>query len=173
MVIKCNCIVLFYIFYSQTKSTIHTCKSYTDTKTTNRMTFKWRYSDDNITLMKYIWNQVMDAQAPSYRALLSTNNKTRQHYSHTSVVWPSHKSWWRHQMEIFTGEFPSQWPVTLSFDVFFDLRLNKGLSKHSWFETPSRSLWRHCNAIFGIQHSELQSRYFVHVWPVSENTKHS
>ena len=27
------------------------------------------------------------------------------------------------------GEFPSQWPVTRSFDVFFDLRLNKWLSK--------------------------------------------
>ena len=26
-----------------------------------------------------------------------------------------------------TGEFPSQRPVTRSFDVFFDLRLNKGL----------------------------------------------
>ena len=26
-----------------------------------------------------------------------------------------------------TGEFPSQRPVTQSFDVFFDLRLNKGL----------------------------------------------
>ena len=47
-----------------------------------------------------------------------------------------------------TGEFPSQRPVTRSFDVFFDLRLNKRLSKHSrrrWFETPSRSLWRHGN----------------------------
>ena len=45
--------------------------------------------------------------------------------------------WWRHQMEIFstllafcagnspvTGEFPSLGPVTRSFDVFFDLRLN-------------------------------------------------
>ena len=31
---------------------------------------------------------------------------------------------------------------------FFDLRLNKRLSKQSWgwwFEMPSRSLWRHCN----------------------------
>ena len=28
-----------------------------------------------------------------------------------------------------TGEFPTQRPVTQSFDVFFDLRLNKGLSK--------------------------------------------
>ena len=47
-----------------------------------------------------------------------------------------------------TGEFPSQRPVTRSFDVFFDLCLNKRLSKPSrrrWFETPSRSLWRHCN----------------------------
>ena len=27
------------------------------------------------------------------------------------------------------GDFPTQRPVTRSFDVFFDLRLNKGLSK--------------------------------------------
>ena len=30
------------------------------------------------------------------------------------------------------GEFPAQRPVTQSFDVFFDLRLNKRLSKQSW-----------------------------------------
>ena len=39
-------------------------------------------------------------------------------------------------------------PVTRSVDVFFDLRLNKRLSKQSWgwwFETPSRLFWRHCN----------------------------
>ena len=49
-----------------------------------------------------------------------------------------------------TGEFPSQMPVTLSFDVFFDLCLTKRLSKQSrrrWFETPSRSSWRHCNVV--------------------------
>ena len=28
-----------------------------------------------------------------------------------------------------TGEFPAQRPVTRSFDVFFDLQLNKRLSK--------------------------------------------
>ena len=70
-------------------------------------------------------------------------------------------SWWRHQIETLsallaicagnspvTGEFTSQRPVTRSFDVFFDLRLNKRWSKQSWrwwFETPSRPLWRHCN----------------------------
>ena len=30
------------------------------------------------------------------------------------------------------GEFPTQRPVTRSFDVFFDLRLIKPLSKQSW-----------------------------------------
>ena len=70
-------------------------------------------------------------------------------------------AWWRHQMQTFsallaiyarnspvTGEFPAQRPVTHSFNVFFDLRLNKRLNKQSWgwwFETPSRPLWRHCN----------------------------
>ena len=49
------------------------------------------------------------------------------------------------------GEFPAQRPVTRSFDVFFDLRPNKLLSKHWWgwrFEAPSRPLWRHCNVYF-------------------------
>ena len=70
-------------------------------------------------------------------------------------------SWWRHQMETFSallaicagnspasGEFPAQRPVTRSFNVFFDLRLNKRLSKQSWgwwFETLSCPLWRHSN----------------------------
>ena len=46
------------------------------------------------------------------------------------------------------GEFPAQRPVTRSFDLFFHLRLNKRLSKHSWgwwFETPACLLWRHRN----------------------------
>ena len=45
-----------------------------------------------------------------------------------------------------TGEFPAQRPVALSFDVFFDLRLNKRLSEQSWgwwFETLSCPLWRY------------------------------
>ena len=47
-----------------------------------------------------------------------------------------------------TVEFPAQRPVTRSFDFYFDLRLNKRLSKQSWgcwFETLPRPLWRHCN----------------------------
>ena len=45
------------------------------------------------------------------------------------------------------GEFPSQRPVTRSFDVSFDPRLNKRLCKQSWFETLSRPLWRRCNEL--------------------------
>ena len=68
----------------------------------------------------------------------------------------------RHQMKIFSAllvlcqgnspvmcEFSSHRPVTRSFEVFFfNVHLNKRLSKQSrgwWFETPLRSLWRHCN----------------------------
>ena len=64
-------------------------------------------------------------------------------------------AWWRSALLAISagnspvnGEFPAQRPVTRSFDAFFDLRLNKRLSKQSWvwrFETPSRPLWRHCN----------------------------
>ena len=50
-----------------------------------------------------------------------------------------------------TGEFPTQRPMTRSFDVYFDLRPNERLSKQWWgwwFETLSRSLWRHRNVKF-------------------------
>ena len=40
-----------------------------------------------------------------------------------------------------TGEFPTQRPVTRSFDVFFDLRLNKRLSKQWWGCVRKISLW--------------------------------
>ena len=40
--------------------------------------------------------------------------------------------------------------LTKASDVFFDLCLNKRLikqSKRRWFETPLRSLWRHCDEV--------------------------
>ena len=47
---------------------------------------------------------------------------------------------------------PLQKRATRRFDVFFDLRLIKRLSKRSWgwwFETPLRPLWRQCDAFLG------------------------
>ena len=48
-----------------------------------------------------------------------------------------------------TGHLCGEFTGHRNFDVFFDLRLNKRLSKQSrgwWFETPVCPLWRHCNA---------------------------
>ena len=91
-------------------------------------------------------------------------------------------SWWRHQRETLstllaicagnspvTGEFPAQRPVARSFDVFFDLRPNKQLSKQWcgwWFDTPSHPLWLHCNAT-GSEHEKLMSwhTYFLDFSP--------
>ena len=45
---------------------------------------------------------------------------------------------------------PTQRPMTLSFDVFFDQCLNKWLSKQWWgwwFATTLSPLWRHCNEL--------------------------
>ena len=82
----------------------------------------------------------------------------------------------------FTGpdEFPAQRPVTPSFDVFFDLGLNKRLSKQSWgwwFETVSRPLWRHssvdtlCVSISAtiMWHIYMMSRMTFVQHPMSSN----
>ena len=55
-----------------------------------------------------------------------------------------------------TGEFRAQRPVTHSFAVFFDLRLNKRLTNNR--ETPSCPMWRHSNE--GIQSLEA---IFIHI----------
>ena len=88
--------------------------------------------------------------------------------THLSTYWIT---WWRHQVETFssllafcvgnspvTAEFHAQRPVTRSFDVFFDLRPKKWLSKQWrrwWFETPSCSLWHHSNE-FRVLYSTLK-----------------
>ena len=84
-------------------------------------------------------------------------NMMRSHWYHSCM----RHTWWRHQMDAFSellaicagnspvpAEFPPHRPVTRSFDVFFDLRPNKRLSKQWWrwwFEKPLRPLWRHFN----------------------------
>ena len=90
--------------------------------------------------------------------------------------------WWRHQIETFsallvlcagnspiTGEFPSQRPVTRSFDVFFDLHLNKRLSKQSrgwWYGTQSCPLWRQCNEPSTLSVITVSDVFFGR-WPQS------
>ena len=86
-------------------------------------------------------------------------------------------SWWRHQMETcsalpahcagnspVTGVFPSHRPLMRSFDVFFDLRLNKWSSKQPrgwWFETPLCSLCPHCNVYEWFFVSSIHNSWFL------------
>ena len=66
---------------------------------------------------------------------------------HDDVIkWKHFPRYWPFVRGIHRGR-----PVTQSFDVFFDLRLNKRSCKQSWgrrFETLSRPLWRHRNEVF-------------------------
>ena len=60
---------------------------------------------------------------------------------------------------------PQKRPVTWSFDVFFDLRPNKRLSKQWWgwwFETSLRPLWRRCN---GLIFNSIISQNAIHPKP--------
>ena len=98
-------------------------------------------------------------------------NRKEEEYERTD------NTWWCHQMETFfallalcaryspvNGESPSQNPVTRSFNVSFDLRLNKRLSKQSrrkGFETPSRSLWRHFNDMTRNRWIEERRRCYI------------
>ena len=85
----------------------------------------------------------------------------------------------------FTGPrwIPTQRPVTRSFDAFSELRLIKRLSKQSWgwwFETQSRSLWRHCNAQCDIRFKGFNLLWnaaslaftMYYPFPVVRNTTH-
>ena len=70
---------------------------------------------------------------------------------------------------------PPQRPVTRSFDVFFDLRLNKRLSKQPWgwwFGTPSWSIWRQCNGS-GLQFwSRWGTRFVLNWWSWNQCRTH-
>ena len=88
--------------------------------------------------------------------------------------WVHIHSWWCHEMGTFsalpaiyvgysliTGEFPAQRPVTWSFDVFFDLRLNEHLIKQSWrwwFKMPSCPLWHHSKVYW----TSFIKKYYIH-----------
>ena len=102
-------------------------------------------------------DKVVDSRAfPSWSLIHGSSwsglIKVEPHLFGTNTQWtprvamvPTMVPWWRHQMEKFSALLalcqgshgsPSQRPVTRRFDVFFDLCLNKRLSKQStrrWF----------------------------------------
>ena len=104
-----------------------------------------------------------DYQYPNYRYIWKSLSQTPSHEIHRTCtycflarapsdvvkLYTNYSQWWRNQMEKFsallafsagnsqvTGKFPTQRPVMRSFDVFFNLGLNKRFSKQSrrwWF----------------------------------------
>ena len=127
----------------------------------------WLWRDANV-ILQYTRYLVVSRRRHWYKVHSRYLMIITKYSQETLHSWPvrikSEISRWRHEMETFstllalcagnspvTDEFPSQRPVTRSFDVFFDLRLNKRLRKQSWrgwFETTSYPLWRHCNISF-------------------------
>ena len=123
--------------------------------------FHWRFINSDIcNVLKWIIGKVKYENI-GYKSDGNNSNSLVPHiyiykyiYIYNIYVYIC-QSWWRHEMETFStllalcagnspvpGEFPAQRPVTRSFDVFFDLRPNKRLSKQSW-GWRSRPLWRH------------------------------
>ena len=122
----------------------------------------------------YVWEDGLDIETTSPGPPHAAKHKWFKHsvqkYAFWIVIYTNDptKIWWRHQMATFstllafcegnpsvTGRFPSQRPVTRSFDVLFDLRLNKRFSKQSrrrWFETPL-SVTNDVTVMISLDHS--------------------
>ena len=104
----------------------------------------WRQCNGDVGVL--IWNMVTSWHGNAFHSIV--------HWWGKSMMTSSNGDIFRVTGPLcgeFTGpgEFPAQRPVTRSFDVFFDLCLNKRLSKQPrgwWFEALSWSLWRHRNA---------------------------
>ena len=92
------------------------------------------------TKHRYVFQIVNQEGKPTHRMMTSSNGNIFRVTGHLCGEFTG------------PGEFPTQRPVTRSFDVYFDLRPNKRLSKQSlgwWFETLSPPLWRHRNGKSG------------------------
>ena len=67
------------------------------------------------------------------------------------------------------GEFPSQRPVTRSFDVFFDMpeqTAEQTIAAPVIWDVIALSMWRHCN----VNEKQTRHRYIVHITIDVHNT---
>ena len=114
---------------------------------------------------------IASSQSESAATDVKVSGAPRFFYSHDDVIkWKHFPRYWSFCAgnSPVTGEFPSQRPVTRSFDVFY-LRLNKRFSEQSsgrWFETtPSCPLWRHSNVSWLHQLSTNNLNGGAKSWP--------
>ena len=103
------------------------------------------------------WMEVRRLAFPGQTGPLPWSHRSPQTAPYTpGVCGLPTEPWWRHQMGTFSAvrgihrppadsPHKGQWRGALMFSL---ICLHKRLSKQSrrgWFETPLRSLWRHCN----------------------------
>ena len=134
----------------------------------------WKIWSVRLTIIPNIWYTSKDKKHKAVRShlnipILKQMDIITLHLRSHTEVWYTPPSAWLQRNPMMTssngnifrvtgplcgeftgpGEFPTQRPLTRSFDVFFDRRLNKRLSKLPrgwWSETLSCSLWRQSNA---------------------------
>ena len=132
----------------------------------------------------------INAISPTVKSWMNKNSICVYVLGYTQVVWRFKVSssrvihWTQYHDDVMNWKhFPRYWPfvrgihrspmnspqrpVTRNFDVFFDLRLNKRLSKQWWgwwFKTLSRPLWRHRNVeeIIKIEENTRTFHYSFH-----------
>ena len=107
----------------------------------SKILFPWKPLKDVASQASYYQCHVIQTQNCVFASPITHDDVIK--WKHYPRYWPSVR-----RNSPVTDEFPTQRPVTRSFDVFFDLCLNKWLNKplrRRWFETPWCSLWCPCN----------------------------
>ena len=134
--------------------------------------FQWDTSEHDFVKFKSKYNTFLSGKFPWNGCLQNGHYfiimvcillTLRWAYDYVSK-WKHFPCDWPFVRGIVTDGFPSQRPVTRSFDVYFDLRLNKRLSKQirrRWCETPSYTLWRHCKAHIRIPGTVFKTSRFI------------
>ena len=108
----------------------------------------------------WYWSSIYQFKMMHFKLCLSSCDIIK--WKHFPRYWPFVRG---------THRWPVKSPhkVTRSFGVFFDLRLNKRLRKQSygwWPDSPSRSLWRHCDDKVMVMF-DIWKRDPVSVWDLN------
>ena len=103
-----------------------------------RADWKWRLVSGG-SLFDKMWEVSYGVILQSWSGISLSHSNTNIYHDDV-IKWKHIPRYWPFDISPVTGEFPTQRPVTRSFDVFFSkLGLNERLSKQSWgwwFETP-------------------------------------
>ena len=134
---------LRWIFSDDSTSELKSRHLISNTNYTTNMP-PWAHQKQIYNLLGHFWYAPNRPQAINNHLMTRYCSYCHVNYIAHHIVLHPLNTWWRHQMETFSaslalsagdspvpGEFPAQRPGTRSFDVFFDLRPNKRLSKQS------------------------------------------